>query len=61
MKLSDYEGEQALDVLADLIEPAMEIMADKEMADREKSSEFGWRKAAWLCSLWLARGTGRPA
>ena len=39
MKLSDYEGEQALDVLADLIEPAMEIMADKEMAGYMRSNQ----------------------
>lgn len=32
MKLSDYKGEQALDLLADLIEPATAIMADKEIA-----------------------------
>lgn len=31
MKLSDYKGEQALDILADLIEPAASIMADKEI------------------------------
>jgi len=30
MKLSEFRGEDALDVLADLIEPAMEIMGDKE-------------------------------
>jgi hypothetical protein len=29
MKLSEIKGEQALDVLADLIEPASEIMTDK--------------------------------
>lgn len=30
MKLSDIKGEQALDVLADILEPASEIIADKE-------------------------------
>lgn len=30
MKLSDIKGEQALDVLADILEPAAEIMQDKE-------------------------------
>lgn len=30
MKLSEYRGEDALDVLADLVEPAIEIMGDKE-------------------------------
>jgi hypothetical protein len=31
MKLSDIKGEKALDVLADLLEPAAEIMGDKEV------------------------------
>ena len=31
MKLSEYQGEAALDVLADLIEPVGEIMSDKEI------------------------------
>lgn len=30
MKLTDIKGEQALDVLADILEPAAEIMSDKE-------------------------------
>ena len=33
MKLSDYKGEKALDVLADLIDPASEIFGDKEIID----------------------------
>jgi len=37
MKLSEYKGEQALDMLADLIEPAAAIMADKEIATLVKS------------------------
>ena len=32
MKLSEYKGEQALDILADLMEPAAAIIADKEIA-----------------------------
>lgn len=32
MKLSDYKGEQAIDVLVELMEPATAIMADKEVA-----------------------------
>lgn len=32
MKISDYKGEEALDVLAELIEPAAEIMSDKDIA-----------------------------
>lgn len=38
-KLSEYRGEEALDVLADLIEPAAEIMQDKQLVAffREKN------------------------
>ena len=32
MKLSDYRGEDALDILADLLEPSAEIFGDKEFA-----------------------------
>lgn len=31
MKLSEIKGEKALDVLADIIDPAMEIASDKEI------------------------------
>ncbi len=31
-KLSEIKGEEALDVLADILEPAAEIMTDKEFA-----------------------------
>ena len=37
MKLSEYKGEQALDMLADLMEPAAAIMADKEIARLAKA------------------------
>ena len=37
MKLSELKGEEALDVLADLIEPAAEIMTDKEVVDAVRS------------------------
>ncbi len=33
MKLSDYKGEEALDVLADIIEPLALILADKEIGE----------------------------
>ena len=33
MKLSDYEGEEALDLLADIIDPATEIIADPKVRD----------------------------
>lgn len=31
-KLSEYKGEEALDILADLLEPAIEVFADKDFA-----------------------------
>lgn len=37
MKLSEYKGEQALDMLADLMEPAATIMADKEITRLAKA------------------------
>lgn len=40
MKLSEYQGEAALDVLADLIEPAGEIMTDKEIGEVFKKNRF---------------------
>lgn len=32
-RLSEFRGEEALDLLADLIEPASEIMTDKELIE----------------------------
>lgn len=43
MKLSDFKGENALDLLADIIEPAAEILGDKEIAELYNG---GWKKAA---------------
>ena len=40
MKLSEYQGEEALDLLADLIEPAGEIMSDKEIGEVFKKNRF---------------------
>ena len=40
MKLSEYHGEAALDILADLIEPAGEIMSDKEIGEAFKKNRF---------------------
>lgn len=40
MKLSEYQGEAALDILAELIEPAGEIMADKEIGEVFKQNRF---------------------
>lgn len=39
MKLSEIKGEAALDVLADLIEPAANILADEEIQKSVKSGE----------------------
>lgn len=38
MRLSELQGEEALDVLADIIEPASEILADSEVASILKGS-----------------------
>ena len=40
MKLSEYHGEAALDILSDLIEPAGEIMSDKEIGEVFKKNRF---------------------
>ena len=40
MKLSEYQGEAALEILADLIEPAGEIMSDKEIGEVFKKNRF---------------------
>jgi hypothetical protein len=39
VKLSEIKGERALDVLADLIEPASEIMTDKMITTCAKNGE----------------------
>ena len=43
MKLSDYKGEEALDVLADIIEPLTYILADEEI--QKMQAEEQKRKA----------------
>ena len=40
MKLSEYQGEAALDILADLIEPVGEIMTGKEIGEVFKKNRF---------------------
>ena len=40
MKGSEYQGEAALDILADLIEPAGEIMSDKEIGEVFNKNRF---------------------
>lgn len=39
MRLSEYKGEQALDMLADLIEPVATIMADPEIERLARSGQ----------------------
>ena len=39
MRLSDFKGEEALDVLADIIEPLTLILADSEIQKLAKSGE----------------------
>lgn len=52
MKLTEFEGEKAIDVLADLLEPASEIMTDKEFVslfqsgDRIKAIKIALKKHA---------------
>lgn len=36
MRLSDFKGEEALDVLADIIEPLTSILSDKEIQELSK-------------------------
>lgn len=38
-KLSEYKDEEALDVLADLLDPMISILADSELKDAFNSSE----------------------
>ena len=48
MKLSDYKGEEALDVLADIIEPLTIILTDKDIQAlaEEKASPIKYVKPA---------------
>ena len=39
MKLSDFENEEALDLLADIIEPAAEIMSDAKIVKAFRSGK----------------------
>ena len=39
MKLSDFKGEEALDVLADIIEPITFILADKDIQKMKEEAE----------------------
>lgn len=39
MKLSDYKGEDALDLLADIIEPATSILGDSEFREKMRAKE----------------------
>ena len=39
LKLSEYKGEEALDVLADLIEPASEVFSDKDFLEEFRNGK----------------------
>lgn len=39
MKLSDYKGEDALELLANILEPAMEIIQDKKISEAAKDKK----------------------
>ena len=39
MKLSDFKGEEALDVLADIIEPLTYVLADEEIQEMRKKAQ----------------------
>ena len=40
-RLSEYRGEEAIDLLAELIDPAMEIMGDEEIRDMLAQRKIG--------------------
>lgn len=47
MRLSEFEGEEALDLLADLLDPFAEIMTDKEVSEKYRgNNRTGAVKAA---------------
>ena len=48
MRLSDYENEEALDLLADLIEPAARIMKDKKVEAMVRAKEPGISIAVYI-------------
>jgi hypothetical protein len=60
-KLSEFRGEEALDVLADIIEPAAEIMQDKAMVtlfrsgDRAKAVSVALKNHKWSVLSIMAR------
>lgn len=69
MRLSDYKGEEALDLIADLMEPVSKILEDKEFQKQvEGGDNAGMLKAAKIllkhhkreCIEILARIDGIP-
>ena len=48
MRLSDIKGEQALDTLADILEPASEILADEQVKEISKSGQPKLKLAAYI-------------
>lgn len=56
MRLSDFENEAALDLLADIIEPAAEIMADKKVEMMTRSG-----KPVILVATYILKNHKKPA
>ena len=56
MRISDYENEEALDLLADLIEPAAMIMSDKKVEGMVKS-----KKPALLIAPYILKNHKKSA
>jgi hypothetical protein len=48
-KLSDYKGEEAIDLWANLVEPISMIMSDKEVKDVFKDKEKTIAEKAKIC------------
>lgn len=48
MRLSDIKDERALDVLADIIEPAADILSDEEVKTMYRSGQPMLRLAAYI-------------
>ena len=48
MRLSDIKNEQALDTLADILEPASEILADEQVKEITKSGQPKLKLAGYI-------------
>lgn len=54
MKLSDFKGEEALDVLADIIEPLSSILGDEEMREVAKDGAEKGKKVPPIVYIKIA-------